>query len=113
MISFKLNLYNPFYDTSKEGRFSQEDYVLKNWDLGKNKCAELQITKFHTSMIVECGVELMLRGRDHAGLYIDLGLFGYSLMFNITDNRHWNWEANRWYTEKEELDEAESLKDVG
>jgi hypothetical protein len=34
---------------------------------------------------------------------IDLGVLGYSFLFNFYDNRHWNSEEGRWmiYSEEE------------
>jgi hypothetical protein len=43
--------------------------------------------------------------QDHAGLDIDLGLFGYNIHFNFYDNRHWNSEEGRWMRYTEELGE--------
>ena len=33
---------------------------------------------------------------DHAGVRLELGLFGYELMFHFYDNRHWDYHANTW-----------------
>jgi hypothetical protein len=42
---------------------------------------------------------------DHAGLYFRFSLFKlFFLSFNIYDNRHWNFEKNRWYDHSEEWD---------
>ena len=36
--------------------------------------------------------------RDHAGIYFEVGLFGYNAAFNFYDCRHWNHETNDWET---------------
>ena len=36
------------------------------------------------------------RRRDHAGPNIELAIFGLMIMFNIYDNRHWNYDNNDW-----------------
>jgi hypothetical protein len=36
------------------------------------------------------------RRQSHAGLDIEIGLFGYAAHFNFYDNRHWNIEEERW-----------------
>jgi hypothetical protein len=35
---------------------------------------------------------------DHAGVRLELGLFGYELMFQLYDNRHWDYKKNDWVT---------------
>jgi hypothetical protein len=41
--------------------------------------------------------------QSHAGLDLELGLFGYNVHFNFYDNRHWNSKEGRWmfYNEEE------------
>lgn len=34
--------------------------------------------------------------QSHAGLDIEIGLFGYVVHFNFYDHRHWNIEEERW-----------------
>jgi hypothetical protein len=33
---------------------------------------------------------------DHAGVNLELGLFGYELMLCVYDNRHWDDKTNDW-----------------
>ena len=33
---------------------------------------------------------------DHAGVRLELGLFGYELMFHLYDSRHWDYDTNSW-----------------
>lgn len=33
---------------------------------------------------------------DHAGIKLELGLFGYETMFCLYDNRHWDYKNNCW-----------------
>jgi hypothetical protein len=72
------NLWNKFYNTPF-----------------KNKFIELEV--YNDSTIVVCSMRLTNR-RDHAGLDIMLGLFGYCVHFNFYDNRHWDYELNKWKT---------------
>lgn len=39
---------------------------------------------------------------DHAGFSFDIGFLKWYFDFNISDNRHWNYEQDRWYLPKEE-----------
>jgi len=44
-------------------------------------------------------IDIMLRWtrkEDHAGILINVELIGFNLTFNIYDERHWNYEKNRW-----------------
>jgi hypothetical protein len=38
------------------------------------------------------------RRQSHAGLNLELALFGYSISFQIYDTRHWDHELNNWET---------------
>jgi hypothetical protein len=40
--------------------------------------------------------------QSHAGLDLEVGLFGYNVHFNFYDNRHWNNEAGCWENYNEE-----------
>ena len=61
----------------------------------KNKYWEFQIMK--TSDVVAFDFSVTQR-RDHAGIYFEVGLFGYNAAFNFYDCRHWNHETNDWET---------------
>jgi hypothetical protein len=41
--------------------------------------------------------------QSHAGLDLELGLFGYNVHFQFYDNRHWNVKEGCWmvYTEED------------
>ena len=56
----------------------------------EHKFIELEICK--DNCIVSCSFSWTVR-RDHAGLDIELGLFGYCAHFNFYDGRHWESEA--------------------
>jgi hypothetical protein len=61
--------------------------------LTENTSWELEL--LNTRQLV--GFELSYtRRQDHAGLRVELALFGYSMSFMIYDNRHWNGNTNDW-----------------
>ncbi len=96
MITLHFNLRNPWSDRWKCV------YNTAGISPFKNKFWELQVDK--TNDIV--GFEFRYTTRqDHAGVYISLALFGYDVIFNVYDNRHWNSEESRWmiYTEEKGL----------
>lgn len=81
----------------KEGSFSW-------W---KNKHWEIQISKFgdRADTIFSIDLDLKLNGRDHAGPKFYIEVFGYMLDIHVYDDRHWNYDENRWYFPNEEEDE--------
>jgi len=62
-----------------------------------NKFWELQIdVDFNYFFNIEIDALHPLHGRDHAGVYCNLTLFGLSFIFSIYDSRHWDTETNSW-----------------
>ena len=95
MICLQFNIRNPWSDR-------WECVYSKAGDLPlKNKFWEIQIDK--TTDIV--GFELRFTTRqDHAGVYLSLSLFGHDVIFNIYDNRHWDYDNKRWQAYGQEGD---------
>lgn len=83
MISFNFNLRNPW---SKQ--FENLWCRVYNTPF-KNKCIELEVTRDFT--LVSFMFSWTLR-QSHAGLDLELGMFGYCVHFNFYDTRHWNIE---------------------
>jgi hypothetical protein len=54
---------------------------------------EIQIMKTADIICIDFSLTHM---RDHAGLEIELGLFGWNTNFKLYDSRHWNNVENRW-----------------
>lgn len=93
MINLSFNIRNPF---SSRWRCL---YTKAGETPFKNKFWEVQADE--TSDIL--GLEFRFTTRqDHAGVFLSLALFGYDVIFNFYDNRHWNDEEGRWkvYTEE-------------
>lgn len=59
------------------------------------------------SWSIEFRFDLTFRGRDHAGLDFNVQVLGLDFHFQIYDNRHWNYDENRWYRYGEEDDEED------
>lgn len=86
MISFNFNIDNPFVDRwntlfCKSGLLTQH----KAWEFNGYK----------THHLINSGFNLTTKG-DHAGIQFELGVFGYSIEFQIYDTRHWDYENNQW-----------------
>ena len=82
----------------------QKDYLLKSWRVTKNKTLEIQFSRMGTEIIG--GALRVSTKEDHAGLVIDISLFRRSLIITFCDNRHWNYEADRYvdYNNPEEVE---------
>lgn len=76
--------------------------MTKHKSLSKNKTLEVQFElwdedsnwfEFHFEWSKKC---------DHAGLDIRIALWKFAFYFSICDNRHWNYDKNRWNTYNDE-----------
>lgn len=90
MIYFSLSLYNPW---SKP--YGHKDYLLSEFPLTKNKTVGIQISRMGDD-IFSIGIDTRFTGQCHAGICFDISIFGYTLILEIRDNRHWHYEQNRW-----------------
>lgn len=85
---FGFNIANPF---SKAKSNSPIYHIFGK--ITKNKSWEFEINK--DDKIITINISLSFR-TDHAGLNLAFGIFGYCLHFEICDNRHWDYDNNRW-----------------
>jgi hypothetical protein len=89
MINLKFAIEYPFT------RISFNHIFCRSWNTFlKHKHFELEVYQdcdnllhFHFNWTTRC---------DHAGVKLELGLFGYELIFNLYDSRHWNCKTNTW-----------------
>jgi hypothetical protein len=94
MISFSVNLRNPWSNTFK-------NLWCKSFSTPfENKFIELECYK--DGHLVSFMFNWTVR-QSHAGLDLELGLFGYNIHFNFYDNRHWDIEKKAWETHEENL----------
>ncbi len=94
MINVYLNIRNPFSDRWK---------IIKTWagiSPFKNKFWEVQIDKCSDIICFELRYTTK---QDHAGLFLCLALFGYEIIFNFYDNRHWDYQNDKWEDHNEKL----------
>jgi len=97
VISFNFNISNPWSKRWKNVWCRAYDTPFKN------KHIELEVIK--DTSIVSGSLKLSTR-TDHAGLYMDLGLLGYSFSFNFYDSRHWNYTDDRYFIYDKEGNET-------
>lgn len=96
MIYFGFNLNNPW---------------CKRWSNVWNKVIStphpskyIELEVYKDNSIASFSFRLTTR-QDHAGLDMEMGLFGYSFCFQYYDIRHWNSQEGRWMIYTEELGE--------
>jgi hypothetical protein len=87
MISFNFNIRNPWSNTFNNLWCRAYDTPFKN------KFIELEFTQDFT--LVSVMFNWTVR-QSHAGLDLELGLFGYNFHFNFFDNRHWDAEIGKY-----------------
>jgi hypothetical protein len=90
MIEFNFEIENPYYSAN-----DFKNIWDKSGQLTENKAWELQLYK-NSDCIVGLGFRFSFRGRDHAGLQINLGLLGYRFDMMVYDIRHWNHAIDSW-----------------
>lgn len=93
MISFNFNIRNPFSQRFKNL------WCIAFGTPFKHKFVELEF--YRDTSILSLNFNWTIH-QSHAGLDIELGLLGYCIHANFYDNRHWNYEANRYYIYDEE-----------
>jgi hypothetical protein len=61
--------------------------------LTKNKAVEANI--YCTANIIKLSLVYSSR-QDHAGMQIEVGLFGYDFELHFYDTRHWDYKTHQW-----------------
>ena len=87
MISFNFSIRNPWSTTFKN--LWCRAYATPF----KHKYIELEFTR--DSNLISFMFNWTIR-QSHAGLDLELGLFGYNIHFKFYDSRHWNFEKVRY-----------------
>jgi hypothetical protein len=87
MIDLRFNISQPF-----EIKF--KNFWCKSWSTPfKHKFIELEVCT--TDALIGFNFSLTTR-RDHAGLDIELSLFGVCVHFDFYDNRHWDYARKEY-----------------
>ena len=94
MIYFNFSLVNPFCKDS-----SYRHIFIKNGGITKNKFWEIEFSR-NPRTLFSIGFSLTFK-QSHAGFNFDFGLLGYLFLFEILDNRHWNYVENCWEEDQE------------
>lgn len=89
MLHLDINIDNPLV----EKEFKMLWYIFL--PITKNKTLELQFNRVKgTILTIETYIQWC--GRDHAGPHFEFGLFGWSCIISLPDNRHWDYANRTW-----------------
>ena len=89
MINLKFSIEYPFT------RLSFNHIFRRSWNTFiKNKYFEIEVFQ-DCEYLLNSNFNWTTRC-DHAGVRLELGLFGYALIFHFYDNRHWDYENHCW-----------------
>jgi len=82
--SFKLR--NP-WSTRWDNIFNCSTLVSthKAFEFQFMKTSDVIVFEFHATT-----------NQDHAGLYLEIGLAGFSVTFQLYDTRHWDYNNSKW-----------------
>lgn len=95
MIYFNINIRNPKWWNRFENLWNKggtTPFKNKCWEVQFMKCSELFRIEFNWTV-----------QQDHAGVNLELGLFGYQFDMKFYDSRHWNIYTNTWYDHGEDI----------
>lgn len=84
-----------FQNFFRRSKGKWERYFCFYKPISKNKNIEIETT-WSNYEIFKLQLDFHSRGRDHAGFYFDINLFGWELSFRIYDSRHWDYEKWLW-----------------
>jgi hypothetical protein len=89
MISFWIALRNPFPCQAFN------NIKVYNGKITKHKAWEIQFSRY-TFNWLEFKLDLNWRQTDHAGPWLTVNLFGFTMDMRMYDIRHWNDATNTW-----------------
>jgi hypothetical protein len=87
MINLNFTIRNPWSNRFDNIRcwHGSTPFANKYWEIQLYKSTDVIDFSFH-----------LTHRQSHAGLRLELGLFGYNADFNFYDNRHWDYETQSW-----------------
>lgn len=88
MIYFNINIRNPKWWNRFENLWCKSGSTPF-----KNKYWEVQFMKNSELFRIEFSWTVQ---EDHAGVGLELGLFGYQFNMKFYDNRHWDYNTESW-----------------
>ena len=94
MIHINFHIHNPWDKKCHTKVFFAGDYQVS-----ENKTFDISLM-YHRATIIDLEVSYRTRS-DHAGLNVTLAFLGLNFQAVFHDNRHWNYDADRWNLESE------------
>ena len=80
---------------SIEYPFSDRFEIVASTSKLLTKYKAVEANMYRTATIIKLSLAYSIR-RDHAGLQIEFGLFGYDCELNFYDTRHWDYKTHQW-----------------
>lgn len=97
MFRFDFTIQNPFHNETKS---PWQSLYQGEWIVSKNKTLEIGFFRY-TYELFGISLDTRWRGQDHAGLSLEINMFGWKACISLPDHRHWNSGKNRWNTDDE------------
>ena len=93
MIVLNFNLQHPW-------QYQFKNIWSRSWQTWvKHKFIEMEV---YSSRDILSFTFVWTVRQDHAGIGIELGMLGRGWHFKFYDNRHWDYNANQYYTHSEQ-----------
>lgn len=92
MISFRLELYNPF----ARSRLVNSDVYSETMRVSKHKHVELQFNRTDWTHPFMIDVDTQFTGQDHAGFMFAVQLLCFYFHVQLYDERHWDYDNGCW-----------------
>lgn len=90
MLYANITIKNPFITKDLF-----RSILAKSGTISRNKAWEVEALH-NACTLFKIELNIDWRGRDHAGPYLCVGLFGYEVGFKLYDTRHWDYKKNKW-----------------
>ena len=91
MINIDFTIWNPWKSINRKTLYLREERIPYT-----NKAYSIQVDKDRTFFTI--AIRYSIR-EDHAGLWFEVGLLGYSVFLMLHDTRHWDDARGTWEKE--------------
>ena len=88
MINLDFTINNPFSDLFE---------IVASTSKLLTKYKAVEANMYRTATIIKLSLAYSIR-RNHAGLQLEVGLFGYNFELHFYDTRHWDNKNKCWET---------------
>lgn len=93
MLHFNIGFSLPRNWITKDGL---GEFFLFDKVIASHKALSVQVEHFNWTSLFGLSFDFSPTGVDHAGLFVDFTILGLSVILNLYDTRHWDYENNCW-----------------